>query len=53
MFATIALVVIVVAVLVSPFHRRIGGKGGGSETTAFGAWLLLAVIVAGALFASR
>lgn len=38
--------------VVSLFKRRIGGKKSGSDTEAFGAWLLLAAILVGVLVAS-
>jgi hypothetical protein len=40
-------------VVVSLFSRRIGGKGGGSDKSSVGAWMLLAAIFVGVLVASK
>lgn len=40
-------------VLLLPFARRVGGKGGGSEKASVGAWWLVAAIVLGVLVATE
>ena len=49
----LAVLGLLAAVALSPFRRRIGGKGGGSEKASVGAWWLLVAIVLGLLVAGR
>ncbi len=42
---TIALVVLIAALILRPFRRRIGGPDGGSEKASVGAWWVIAGIV--------
>jgi hypothetical protein len=42
---TLAFVLLVGAVILVPFRRRIGGPNGGSEKASVGAWWLVTGIV--------
>jgi hypothetical protein len=50
---TLACVLLVGAVILGPFRRRIGGDGGGSEKASVGAWWVIAGVVVAALVIYR
>jgi predicted CDP-diglyceride synthetase/phosphatidate cytidylyltransferase len=50
---TLACVLLVGAVILGPFRRRIGGDEGGSEKASVGAWWVIAGVVVAVLVIYR
>ena len=50
---TIAFVFLVVAFVLVPFRRRIGGDGGGAEKAIVGAYWVLAGVVLAVIISQR